>query len=92
MKIRRKAIAGTLESSDIMITITEAEAITVNLISPVSQLYGERIRSVIRKVLDELEIKGAAVDAVDHGALDCTVRARMFAAADRACREGVKGL
>lgn len=87
MRIQRKAVAGTLESSDIMITITEAEAVTVNLTSPVSQLYGERIQAVIKEVLEELNITGAYVDAVDHGALDCTIRARVYAAAERACKE-----
>lgn len=87
MMIQRKAVAGTLESSDIMITIGKAQAITVNLTSPVDQLYGERIRAVIKEVLEELDIAGAEVEAVDHGALDCTIRARMYAAAERACKE-----
>lgn len=87
MIIQREAVAGTLESSDIMITITKAETVTVNLTSPVSQLYGGSIRSAIKEVLEELNITGAEISAVDHGALDCTIRARMYAAAERACEE-----
>lgn len=92
MIVKRKAIVGTLESSDIMITITEAEALTVNLTSPVIQFYGERIQAVIKEVLEELNITGADVDAVDHGALDCTIRARMYAAAERACEKGADAI
>lgn len=87
MIIQREAVAGTLESSDIMITITKAETVVVNLTSPVSQLYGGSIRSAIKEVLEELNITGAEISAVDHGALDCTIRARMYAAAERACEE-----
>lgn len=87
MIIEKTGIAGTLESSDIMITITPADEITVNLISSVSQFYGESIMATIREVLEELNIKGAAVEAVDHGALDCTIRARVFAASECACRK-----
>lgn len=81
-------MAGTLESSDIMITITAADEITVNLTSSVSQFYGESIILTIREVLAELGITGADVEAVDHGALDCTIRARVYAAAERACKKG----
>ena len=87
MIIVRTGIAGTLESSDIMITIAPADEITVNLISSVSQFYGESIMATIKGVLEELNIKGAMVEAVDHGALDCTIRARVFAASERAGRK-----
>ena len=39
------------------------------------------------KVLEELEVKNAHIEAVDHGALDCTIRARLTTAVRRACRE-----
>lgn len=81
-------MAGTLESSDIMITITAADETTVNLTSSVSQFYGESIILTIKEVLEELGIRGATVEAVDHGALDCTIRARVYAVAARACEKG----
>lgn len=87
MILKRTGIAGTLESSDIFITVMPADEITVNLISPVSRFYGESITATIRGVLEELDIRGARVEAVDHGALDCTIRARVFAASERACRK-----
>lgn len=82
-------MAGTLESSDILITVTAAEQISVVLTSSVSQFYGGSIEASIREVLEELGISGARVEAVDHGALDCTIRARTYAAAERACSEAV---
>lgn len=91
MTIRKPGIAGTLESSDIMITIKPADEIMVNLISSVSQFYGESIMATIKAVLEESGVKGAEVEAVDHGALDCTIRARVYAAVERACEKEVKG-
>lgn len=88
MIIRRSAVAGTLESSDIMITITAADEITVNLTSSVDQFYGESIIVTIKEALEDVGIRGAVVEAVDHGALDCTIRARVYAAVARACRKG----
>lgn len=81
-------MAGTLESSDIMITITAADEITVNLTSSVDQFYGESIIVTIKEALEDVGIRGAVVEAVDHGALDCTIRARVYAAVARACRKG----
>ena len=48
------------------------------------QQFGRQIEKVIRETLAELGVESALVDAVDKGALDCTVRARTAAAAYRA--------
>lgn len=88
MEIKRGAAAGTLESSDIMVTVLPGtEGIQINLTSPVENYYGDSIRETIRKVLAEQGVEHAVVEAVDHGALDCTIRARTTTAVQRASRE-----
>ncbi len=48
------------------------------------QQYGKRIEAVIRETLKELGVEAARIEAIDKGALDCTVKARTQAAAYRA--------
>ena len=85
MKIVKAAQAGTVESSDIVVKIEPGEdGIEIVLTSSVQQQYGKQIESVIRETLEELGVSAARVEAVDKGALDCTVRARTQAAAFRA--------
>lgn len=86
MELKKTAVAGTMESGDIMITLDPAEAggVTVELSSNVLQQYGRQIEAVIRETLGRLGVEHAAVQAVDKGALDCTIRARVAAAAFRA--------
>ncbi len=81
------AIAGTLESSDILIQIfcVEDEAgIEIHLESAVIYQFGEQIRKVILSELQAAGVKSAKVRAVDRGALDCTIIARMRTAISRA--------
>ena len=40
--------------------------------------------SSIQEELERLGVRGAVVEAVDHGALDCTIRARLITAVKRA--------
>ena len=88
MDIKREAMAGTLESSDIMVTVQPSSGgIQIDLNSTVEGYYGDSIRATMREVLEQLGVQNAAVSAVDHGALDCTIRARMTTAVKRACKE-----
>ena len=86
MELKKAAVAGTLESSDIMVTIEPriSGGIELDLSSSVMQQYGRQIEAVIRETLSSLGVESAAVQAVDKGALDCTVRARVSAAVFRA--------
>ncbi len=91
--IRRVAQAGTVESSDIMITLSPAEAgggIEIELESPVLRQFGRQIRKVLETALQEAGVAAAKVYANDKGALDCTIRARMKTALNRALEEEVE--
>ncbi len=85
MDILIPAVAGTMESSDIMIRIEpkETPGIELCLESSVMQQYGKQIERVIEETLASLGVISARVNAVDKGALDCTIRARVSAAAYR---------
>lgn len=88
MDIKQTAVAGSLESSDIMVTVnpSNVEGITIQLESSVEKQFGQQIRKVIEETLKHLDVKAAAVEAVDKGALDCTIQARTIAAAHRAAQ------
>ena len=85
----KNAVAGTLESGDILIQIAPGEGLQVDLQSSVSAQFGRQIKAVITETLEGLGISDAYVKATDKGALDCTVRARVTAAAVRATGKDV---
>ena len=86
MKLVKSAVAGTVESSDIMITLcpSEREGIHIELESSVVKQFGERIRAVITQTLTQAGVVAADVVAVDKGVLDCTIQARTITALYRA--------
>lgn len=85
MEIKRTGIAGTMESSDAMVTIEQNDSgIQLLLTSPVIHRFGNHIRSVVLETLRGLGIENAQVTVVDRGALDCTLKARVEGAAFRA--------
>jgi len=88
MNIIKSSVAGTMESSDIMITVEPGSgSIELDLKSQVEKQFGRQIRSIIMKTLSELQVKSAKVSAVDKGAMDCTIQARLKTAVQRAAGE-----
>jgi len=84
MQIEKISVAGTLESSDILITIEpSANGIEIDLKSDVEKQFGALIRRVILETLAELQVTAAKVTAVDKGALDCAIKARVKTAVYR---------
>lgn len=85
MVLKKTAIAGTMESSDIFVQIEPSvSGIQIDLESVVKDRFGEDIENTVREVLHELQIDGAKVLINDHGALDIVIRARVETAARRA--------
>lgn len=85
MEIKQTALAGTVESSDIQITISQGtNGIEIDLDSTVAKLYGNQIKKVITDTLKAYEIENVHVKAVDKGALDCIIKARTMTAIQRA--------
>ena len=93
MKLITTGSAGTMESNDIMITVepTDEGGVQVELTSNVYQQFGKQIIAVIRETAAGYGVENALITAVDKGALDCTVRARVSTALMRAedCRDYV---
>ena len=86
MKLITTGSAGTMESNDIMITVepTDEGGVQVELTSNVYQQFGKQIIAVIRETAAGYGVENALITAVDKGALDCTVRARVSTALMRA--------
>ena len=85
MEIKKTAVAGTLESSDCMVTVEPAKTgIELELESAVIRQYGRQIRKVALATLKRLGVRNARVSIVDKGALDCTIKARVECAVMRA--------
>ena len=86
MQILKPAVAGTLESSDVMVTLEPGlDGIELSLTSSVMNQYGRQIKKTVLETLERLEVKDAKVTVVDKGALDCTIKARVECAVFRSC-------
>ena len=82
MEIEKAAVAGTLESSDCMVTVEDGDGnIDLVLESTVIHQYGNQIRHVVLDTLKSLGVQNVKIKIV--GALDCTIRARVEAAVYR---------
>ncbi|WP_017416986.1 citrate lyase acyl carrier protein [Clostridium tunisiense] len=90
MEIIKSSMAGTVESSDILIMLEpkEESGIEIQLKSSVEKQFGRQIRKVISDTLEKLEVQNVKITATDKGALDCTIRARVQSAVFRAA--GIK--
>ena len=85
MSAHCSAVAGTLESNDILITISSSggNANSVSLSSIVINQFGPAIRAVIDQSLEASGLSGVEVTVQDKGALECTIKARMETAIAR---------
>ena len=88
MAIRIKAAqAGTLESSDVLISIAPADAgsgIQLNLVSATKQQFVAHLQKLITVMLQEAGIEDATLHVNDKGAIDCVIEARVKTAILRA--------
>ncbi len=83
MEILKTAAAGTLESSDCLVTVAPGKGITLDLTSSVINRYGRQIKATVLETLERLQVRDAVVTIVDKGALDCTLKARVECAVYR---------
>ncbi len=84
MEIKKPAMAGTLESSDVQITVEPASTLTIDIKSSVINQFGKQIKKVVTETLARLEVSSGHVIVVDKGALDGTIMARVECAIFRA--------
>lgn len=93
MEIKHASVAGTLESSDVLVSIEPVnEGVSLEISSTVLNQFGRQIRATVLETLDRLEVKHAKVNVVDKGALDCTIKARVECAVFRAADASEKNI
>ena len=84
MEIKKTAIAGTLESSDIQVTVSKGnDGIKIALTSDVKERFGKNIVKTIEEIVNKFGIENINIKAVDQGALDCVIKARTITAIQR---------
>jgi len=82
MKMIHEAIAGTLESSDLLVKVSPSDTGTREIVvrSEVLKRFGRQITLVVTDTLDRLSVSEGSIVIDDKGALDCVIRARVQAA------------
>ena len=85
MEIKKPAMAGTLESSDAMVTVEPGEGLELELSSSVMNQYGRQIKATVLDTLERLDVRDVHITVIDKGALDCTLKARVECAVYRSC-------
>lgn len=84
MEILKKAQAGTMQSSDLMVFVEPSGDLTVEIESTVAKQFEHLIRSKVLEVLEIMEIKNGFIRISDRGALDYAIEARVKTAVQRA--------
>lgn len=85
MKIVREALAGTMESSDLMVKIAPTDGeLEVIIHSEVIKQFGDQIRQQVTSTLRAMDVRQGLIIIEDKGALDCVIRARLQSALLRA--------
>ena len=90
MLIRKESVAGTVESSDVMVYVAPAASgVSLEVNSSVGKQCDAQIRATVHEVLAQLGVQAVALKLEDRGALDCVLRARLKAALLRATDEAI---
>lgn len=78
MKIINQAIAGTMESNDIMVSIKPGSGnLNIDITSIVKAQFGDAIEEAVRNVCTEYDVNDADIIINDRGAITCTIKARV---------------
>jgi citrate lyase subunit gamma (acyl carrier protein) len=87
MSIGKKAQAGTIQSSDLMVFVEPAEELVIEIESTVRRQFEHLIRRKIEEVLVSHGVTAGRVRVSDRGALDYAIQARVETALLRAAGE-----
>lgn len=82
MQLKHPAVAGTLESSDVQVTIhpNQGGGVEIHIESIVKAQFGEAILETVEETLRTFGVAEAAVKIIDKGARDWVIRSRVQAA------------
>ena len=84
MQIERKGQAGTMQSSDLMVTVEPADTLNIELESTVKKQFEHLIRARLEQTLARHGVTSGKINISDRGALDYAIEARLEAALQRA--------
>jgi citrate lyase subunit gamma (acyl carrier protein) len=84
VSIARKAQAGTIQSSDLMVFVEPWDALVIEIESTVKRQFEHLIRAKIEEVLAAHGVTSGKVRVNDRGALDYAIQARLETALARA--------
>jgi citrate lyase subunit gamma (acyl carrier protein) len=87
MSIGRKAQAGTVQSSDLMVFVEPASGLVIEIESTVKRQFEHLIRERIEEILRSHGVTAGKVRVSDRGALDYAIQARLETALQRAAGE-----
>ncbi|MGD9910443.1 MAG: citrate lyase acyl carrier protein [Candidatus Izemoplasmatales bacterium] len=79
----KKGIAGSKESSDCLISVSEAKEQSIEINSSVGAFFYQQIKQVVMSTLEEKGLTNVSVIVDDRGALDQTIKARLLVAIER---------
>ena len=84
MNIVKRASAGTMQSSDLMVQVEPFDRLDIRIESTVKKQFEHLIRERIEAVLRRQAVTRALVTVSDRGALDYAIEARVETALRRA--------
>lgn len=89
MEIVITALAGSLESNDVLVILRPSKTGTldVSLESIVEKQFAESLKNIVTETINKHGITAGEINIQDRGALDFVIRARLETAIDRA-KEG----
>ena len=80
------ASAGTLESSDCLVTASPSEKLKLEYKGANSEVLAERTIRLVESIAKKHDLNGAEISIQDQGALEITIKARLETALMRACK------
>jgi citrate lyase subunit gamma (acyl carrier protein) len=83
MQITKRAQAGTMQSSDLMVFAEPNEDLIIEIDSTVAKQYGHLIRETVTAVIERMGVTSGLFRIKDRGALDYAIIARVEAAINR---------
>ena len=84
MHICKKGQAGTMQSSDLMVSVAPADELIIEIESTVKKQFEHLIRAKLEEVLARCGVTTGRTTVNDRGALDYAIEARLEAALQRA--------
>ncbi|WP_368486543.1 citrate lyase acyl carrier protein [Spiroplasma sp. DGKH1] len=92
MEIKKMATAGSLESSDVLVTIepNNDQKINLTINSPFIRQFGQQMKKIALTTLTNLQVKNCNLVIQDQGAIDEVLVARIITALERATESVIR--